>query len=78
MVARSADGRELQEARVEIGPDRSVSTRLPEGAASVSVEVSRTEAVVSVLVTSPRGAVVVPLAETVRRGLVPQVDPALP
>ena len=78
VVARSADGRELQEARVEIGPDRSVSARLPEGAASVSVEVSRTEAVVSVLVTSPRGAVVVPLAETVRSGLVPQVDPALP
>ena len=78
VVARSADGRELQETRVEIGPDRSVSTRLPEGAASVSVEVSRTEAVVSVLVTSPRGAVVVPLAETVRSGLVPQVDPALP
>ena len=78
VVARSADGRELREARVEIGPDRSVSTRLPEGAASVSVEVSRTEAVVSVLVTSPRGAVVVPLAETVRSGLVPQVDPALP
>ena len=78
VVARSADGRELQETRVEIGPDRSVSTRLPEGAASVSVEVSRTEAVASVLVTSPRGAVVVPLAETVRSGLVPQVDPALP
>ena len=55
-----------------------MSTRLPEGAAYVSVEVSRTEAVASVLVTSPRGAVVVPLAETVRSGLVPQVDPALP
>ena len=78
VVARSAEGRELREARVEIGPDRSVSTRLPEGAAYVSVEVSRTEAVASVLVTSPRGAVVVPLGETVRSGLVPQVGPALP
>ncbi len=78
VVTRTAGGRELREARVEIGPDRSASVRLPAGAASVSVAMSRTEAVVSVLVTSPRGAVVVPLAEIVRSGLVPQVGPALP
>jgi len=78
VVARAAGGRELATERLEIGPDRSVAVRLPDGTAYVAVQLSRTEGVVSVLVTSPAGVTVVPLRQTVRNGLVPQVGPARP
>ncbi|MGI8646333.1 MAG: DUF5719 family protein, partial [Nocardioides sp.] len=74
VVARPAAGRELGTERVEIGPDRSVGVRLSAGTAYVELELSRTGAVASVLVTAPGGgATVVPLHQTVRNGLVPAV-----
>jgi Family of unknown function (DUF5719) len=78
LVTRSATGQELSSRRVEIGPDRSVTVRLPAVAAYVEVELSRTPAVGAVLVEGAGGAVVVPLRETLRNGVVPAVRPRLP
>jgi hypothetical protein len=78
VVARTADGSELRAERVEVGPDRGISVDLPQRAAYVGIRLSRTEAVASVLVTAADGDVVVPMRETVRNGLVPEVRPGLP
>jgi len=78
VLTRDAGGRELREERVEIGPDRSVSVRLPNETAYVRVAVGRTSTVASALVRTAAGAVVVPLRETVSSGLVPAVLPEPP
>ena len=78
VVSRAAGGRELTSERVEIGPDRGVVVDLPDAAAYVSVELERTVAVASVLLASPQGATVLPLAPVVASALVPAVSPTRP
>lgn len=78
VLSRTTRGRTLREERVEIGPDRSVTVRLPDDTAYVALEVRRTAAVASVVVQGPGGVIVLPLRETVRSGLVPAVRPDLP
>lgn len=78
VVSRDAGGRSLGEERVELGPDRGVTVRLPADTAYVAVEVERTTAVASLVSQGPDGATVLPLHETVLNGQVPHVRPALP
>jgi len=78
VVSRAAGGRTLRQERVEIGPDRSVTMRLPDDTSYVALEVRRTTAVASVVVQGPGGAIVLPLRGTVKNGLVPAVRPDLP
>lgn len=77
VVARDDAGRQLARRRAELAPGRGTVVRLPAGATLVSVEPARTT-VVGALEVSGRGATVVPLAELVRNGLVPDVGPGLP
>ncbi|MEO5853476.1 MAG: DUF5719 family protein [Nocardioides sp.] len=77
VVSRAAGGRSLREDKVELGPDRSTTVRLPARTDFVSVELGRTTAVVSLVTQGPDGATVTPLREMVVSGLVPDVRPAL-
>ncbi len=79
VVSRSADGTELSDERVEIGPDRGVRVKLPDRATYVSLELARTPVVASVFVHgTDGGSAVLPLHEVRATGLVPAVRPALP
>lgn len=74
--AVDADGRRLEQERVEIGPGTSRRIKLPADAALVDVRLERTEAVV-VVEAGPPGLVVLPMTELVVSGQVPDVRPAL-
>ena len=77
VVARGVSGQRLARTRVELQPGRGTALDLPRGAVLVSVTVRGAVATASVVVTG-RGAVVVPLVEQVRNGLVPAVRAGLP
>ncbi len=77
VVARSADGKKLATEHAEVRPGTGAVVKLPPKATLVSVVPSRVSVVGAVQVTGA-GAAVVPLAELVRNGLIPDVRPGLP
>jgi hypothetical protein len=78
VVSRTASGRALGRARVEVAPDRGFSLQLPRGVRLVTVTPARTTVTGAVLLTDRRGSAVVPLTAPQLNGLVPQVRPDLP
>jgi Family of unknown function (DUF5719) len=76
-VAAYDDGTLLREERVELTEGSGGRVDLPERATLVRVTPRRTT-VAAALVSSGRGATVLPLQELVRRALVPDVRPGLP
>jgi hypothetical protein len=77
VVSKSASGEELGSERAEVRPDSGTVVKLPPKATLVSVKPSQSPVIGAVQVTG-RGAAVVPLAELVRNGLIPDVRPGLP
>lgn len=78
VVSAYGDGELLAEERVELADGSGGTVNLPEGTDLVRVVPRRTDVAASVVVTSNRGATVVPLRELVRFALIPDVRPGLP
>jgi hypothetical protein len=78
VVARDADGGQLAARRVEVTPGRGITVPVPARAASVTVSPQRAAVQGAVLIAGDDGAAVLPLAEPVLSGLVPDVRPGLP
>lgn len=76
--AWTADGRALEQQRVELKPGQGGSVELPRGTALVRVTPQRASVHGAVLVTGPGGASVVPLREPVAEARIPDVRPGLP
>jgi hypothetical protein len=77
VVARSASGKALDRSRAEVRPGQGALVDVPPGTALLSVTPERASVHAAVVVTGA-GAAVVPLADPVLNGLVPDVRPGLP
>ncbi len=77
VVSAYDDGELLGEERVELTDGSGGTVDLPQGTSLVRVTPRRTDVAASVVVTSDRGATVVPLRELVRYSLIPDVRPGL-
>lgn len=78
LVSAYDDGTLLAEERVELADGSGATLDLPDGTSLVRVTPRRTDVSGAVVVTSGRGASVVPLRELVRYALIPDVRPGLP
>jgi hypothetical protein len=78
VVSRSASGKELDDAKVEIAPDRGVPVTIPAQAVLVTITPARTSVTGSAFVSGTSGTAVLPLRQPVISGLVPAVRPGLP
>jgi hypothetical protein len=78
VIARDDKGRSLDVPRRTLKPGAAAVIALPRGTAVIEVGVTGAKARAAVLIDGSRGAAVIPLAETQRLGLVPDVRPALP
>ena len=77
VTSYAARGKQLDQQRVELGPDAGADLALPDDAALVTLTPERTSVRAAVLLTGT-GTAVVPLRELVRTGLVPDVRPGVP
>jgi hypothetical protein len=77
VAAYDADGKRLDQQKVELSDGSGGVVDLPRGSALVKVTPQRTDVAAAVVVKGD-GATVVPLQALVRYGLVPDVRPGLP
>ena len=77
VVSRSASGEELDRTRADLRPGRGTVVTVPPRATLVTVDPENTSVTGSVVVTGA-GTAVVPLADPIVSGLVPDVRPGLP
>ena len=78
VAAWTAEGRALEEEKVELKPGQGAVVDLPRGAALVRVTPERTTVHAAALVTSPSGAATLGFREPVTDALIPGVRPGLP
>jgi hypothetical protein len=77
VTSYSAHGKQLDQQRVELGPDAGADLALPDDAALVTLTPEGTSVRAAALLTGT-GTAVVPLRELVLTGLVPGVRPGVP
>ncbi len=75
--AWTADGRALEEQKVELKPGQGGVVDLPRGAALVRVETQRAAVHAAAIVTGPGGAAVLGFRELLTESLIPDVRPGL-
>ncbi len=77
VTAYAANGKQLDQQRIELAPDAGADVALPDDAALVTLTPERTSVRAAVMF-SGTGTAVVPLRELVLTGLVPDVRPGIP
>jgi hypothetical protein len=77
VTSYAANGKQLDQQRVELAPDAGADVQLPDRAVQVTVAPERTSVRAAVLLTGT-GTAVVPLRQLVLTGLVPDVRPGVP